>query len=74
MRFLIIGGTQLSGPFLIRNLASEGHHVTIYHRGNHSHNVPPGAEQIIARARSGLPQTGFTFTPSPKSSGALDQT
>lgn len=48
MRILIVGGTQLSGPFLVCHLLRAGHHVTLYHRGNHSHNVPAGVEQIIA--------------------------
>ena len=48
MRLFIIGGTQLSGPSLVRHLLRLGHKVTIYHRGNHAKNVPAGAQQIIA--------------------------
>jgi nucleoside-diphosphate-sugar epimerase len=29
-------------------LRQRGHHVTVFHRGNHAHNVPPDVDQIIA--------------------------
>jgi nucleoside-diphosphate-sugar epimerase len=48
MNILVIGGTQLTGPFLARALLKMGHRVTLFHRGNHPENVPAGAEQIIA--------------------------
>jgi nucleoside-diphosphate-sugar epimerase len=48
MRVFIIGGTQLSGPYLVRHLLQMGHEVTVYHRGNHPENVPPVVQQIIA--------------------------
>ncbi|HZZ43344.1 MAG TPA: NAD-dependent epimerase/dehydratase family protein [Tepidisphaeraceae bacterium] len=53
MRILIIGGTRLSGPFLVRQLSGMGHAVTIFHRGNHLENVPTGVRQIIAPKESG---------------------
>ena len=53
MRFLVIGGTQLSGPFLLRRLLRGGHAVTIFHRGNHLQNVPAGVEQILAPREPG---------------------
>src|SRR5690242_12143126 len=53
MRVLIIGGTQLTGPHLVRALLRMGHQVTIYHRGNHQENVPAGVEQIIAPREEG---------------------
>jgi nucleoside-diphosphate-sugar epimerase len=59
LRFLIIGGTKLSGPFLVRRLVGDGHHVTLYHRGNNSHNVPGGVEQIIAPKESGPPEDRY---------------
>jgi nucleoside-diphosphate-sugar epimerase len=59
LRFLIIGGTQLSGPFLVRRLMAAGHHVALYHRANHSHNVPGGVEQIIAPQESGPPSDKY---------------
>ena len=53
MRILIIGGTRFVGPFLVRQLAEQGHHVIIYHRGDHAAAVPEGVEQIIAPAEPG---------------------
>lgn len=48
LRVLIIGGTKLSGPFLVRRLVGMGHGVTLYNRGNHPENVPAGVEWIAA--------------------------
>ena len=53
MRILIIGGTRFIGPFLVRQLAEQGHHVVVYHRGDHAAAVPEGVEQIIAPAEAG---------------------
>lgn len=59
MRVFIIGGTQLSGPSLVRNLLRMGHQVTMFHRGNHPENVPAGAEQIIAPPQPGPVEDRF---------------
>jgi nucleoside-diphosphate-sugar epimerase len=48
MRVLIIGGTGLSGPFLVRELLEPGHRMMLFHRGTNAQNVPAGVEQIIA--------------------------
>jgi nucleoside-diphosphate-sugar epimerase len=53
VRVLIIGGTSLSGPFLVRALLRAGHDVTLFHRGNHPENVPGDAGQILAPAQPG---------------------
>jgi nucleoside-diphosphate-sugar epimerase len=53
MNVLVIGGTQLSGPFLVRDLLRAGHRVTLFHRGNHPHNVPDGVGQILAPREAG---------------------
>jgi nucleoside-diphosphate-sugar epimerase len=53
MKFLIIGGTQLSGPFLLRRLKSLGHQVTVFHRGLHQRDSPAGIEHIIAPRQRG---------------------
>jgi nucleoside-diphosphate-sugar epimerase len=53
VRILIIGGTRFIGPFLVRQLAEQGHHLTVYHRGDHAAAVPEGVEQIIAPAEPG---------------------
>jgi nucleoside-diphosphate-sugar epimerase len=33
MRVLVLGGTQFIGPYVVRRLVSEGHAVTLFHRG-----------------------------------------
>src|SRR4051812_36831017 len=53
MRMLILGGTRLSGRFLVRELLAMGHEVILFHRGNNAANVPAGAEQIMAPAEPG---------------------
>lgn len=42
MRVLILGGTSLTGPFLVRRLHGWGHEVTVFHRGEHEAELPPG--------------------------------
>ncbi|MDQ3441094.1 MAG: NAD-dependent epimerase/dehydratase family protein, partial [Planctomycetota bacterium] len=51
MRILVIGGTQLSGPFVVRQLLERGHAVTLYNRGNHA--IPEGASHIPAPREPG---------------------
>ena len=34
MRILIIGGTGMTGPFIVRNLAAAGHDVWVFHRSS----------------------------------------
>jgi nucleoside-diphosphate-sugar epimerase len=41
VRVLVIGGTQLSGPFLVEALASAGHDVFVCHRGQHEAPLSP---------------------------------
>ena len=55
MRILILGGTRLSGPFLVRQLLALGHHVTIFHRNNNPYNVPAGVDQIVGPFINTLP-------------------
>jgi nucleoside-diphosphate-sugar epimerase len=40
MRVLVIGGTQLSGPYLVRELLNRGHEVSLFHRGYHETDLP----------------------------------
>jgi nucleoside-diphosphate-sugar epimerase len=51
LRILIIGGAQLSGPFVVRQLLERGHEVTLYNRGNHA--IPAGAAHIAAPRETG---------------------
>jgi nucleoside-diphosphate-sugar epimerase len=46
MRVLILGGTGLTGPFLVRRLYGLGHEVTVFHRGQHEADVPAGVRHL----------------------------
>jgi nucleoside-diphosphate-sugar epimerase len=46
MRVLILGGTGLTGPFIVRRLASLGHEVTLFHRGEHKAELPDTVRRI----------------------------
>lgn len=41
MRVLVIGGTGLSGPYLLRELTDRGHEAVAFHRGQHETETPP---------------------------------
>ena len=51
MKILILGGTNLTGPFAIRYLLEQGHQVTIFHRGKHQGDLPPAVNRIIGERR-----------------------
>ena len=40
MRILVLGGTRFMGPFLVRELAADGHEVIVFHRGEHEAELP----------------------------------
>jgi nucleoside-diphosphate-sugar epimerase len=40
MMVLILGGTRLSGPYLVSYLVEQGHRVTVFNRGQ---NLTEGA-------------------------------
>lgn len=44
MRVLIIGGTRNLGPSIIAGLLSEGHQVTVFHRGRTLYDLPREVE------------------------------
>ena len=46
MRVLILGGTGLTGPFLVRRLHGMGHEVTVFHRGEHETELPDGVRRL----------------------------
>ena len=46
MRILIIGGTGFIGPFVVRQLASGGHELTLFHRRQTRAELPGGIAQI----------------------------
>ena len=46
MRVLVIGGTGITGPHVVRRLVEMGHEVTIFHRGQHEADLPPEVRHI----------------------------
>lgn len=40
MRVLVLGGTGLTGPHVVRRLHQLGHEVMVYHRGQHAADLP----------------------------------
>jgi nucleoside-diphosphate-sugar epimerase len=46
MNVLVLGGTGLFGPFVVRQLAALGHEVTIFHTGEHEADLPPQVRHI----------------------------
>jgi len=47
MRILILGGTSLTGPYAVRRLHAIGHEVTVFHRGEHQAELPPGVHHLL---------------------------
>jgi len=46
MRILILGGTSLTGPIVVRRLVGLGHDVTVYHRGEHETELPAAVRHL----------------------------
>jgi len=46
MRILIIGGTGYMGPFVARQLAAQGHELTLFHRGQSQAELPEGIAHL----------------------------
>ena len=46
MRILVIGGTRIIGPRVVRRLAGQGHEIIVFHRGEHRAPLPEGVKQI----------------------------
>jgi nucleoside-diphosphate-sugar epimerase len=51
MRVLILGGTALTGPHIVRELHAAGHHVAVFHRGKTTADLPAGVEEFRGDAR-----------------------
>jgi nucleoside-diphosphate-sugar epimerase len=47
LKILVIGGTGFIGPFVVRNLANQGHQVTVFYRGNAKPNLPDSVRRIV---------------------------
>lgn len=46
MRVLVLGGTGLTGPHIVRRLAGLGHDVTVFHRGQTPALLPSGVDEL----------------------------
>jgi len=46
LRILILGGTGLTGPHIVRGLTELGHQVTIFHRGRTKADPPSGVREM----------------------------
>jgi nucleoside-diphosphate-sugar epimerase len=46
MNILILGGTSFTGPYTVRYLVEQGHHVTVFHRGQTSGSLPSGVKHL----------------------------
>ena len=47
LKILVIGGTGFIGPFVVRDLANQGHQVTVFYRGNAKPNLPDSVRRIV---------------------------
>ncbi len=52
MRILVIGGSGFIGPYVVRDLAVEGHRVAVFHRGQSKTVLPAGVEAIVGDRRA----------------------
>jgi nucleoside-diphosphate-sugar epimerase len=46
LRVFIIGGTSFVGPYVVRSLVSQGHEVTVFHRGSTEGDLPARVEHL----------------------------
>jgi len=58
MNVVVIGGTRFIGAAVVRQLVSQGHFVTAYHRGIHNSSLPASVRNI-QRAEAEMPVMGF---------------
>jgi nucleoside-diphosphate-sugar epimerase len=49
MRVLVLGGTEFTGPFVVRDLVEARHDVAVFHRGEHEHPLTAGAHHVHGR-------------------------
>ena len=62
MRILMLGGTNLTGPYAIRRLHALGHEVSVFHRGEHEADLPWSVRHIHGDFRR-LPREAFDPAP-----------
>jgi nucleoside-diphosphate-sugar epimerase len=59
MHVVVIGGTRFIGPYVVRQLVSSGHNVSVYHRG--ADEVPlPSAVRHVHTEKAGIPVLEFS--------------
>lgn len=46
MKILVLGGTGLLGPFVVKQLVDLGHDLTIFHTGEHEPDLPPQVQHV----------------------------
>ena len=51
MNVLIVGGTGSIGPYIVRELAGQGHSLTLFNRGRSRTDPPEGVSRIIGDRR-----------------------
>ena len=55
MKVLVLGGTRFAGRAIVEALASRGHDVTCFHRGNNSAELPAGVRETFGDRNEPLP-------------------
>lgn len=60
MRILIVGGTGFMGPFVVRQLAEQGHELLLFHRGRTHAELPSDITHLYGD-RADLPAFTATF-------------
>jgi len=58
LQVLVVGGTKSIGPYVVERLASLGHDVTVYHRGQHEPGLPRGVRHVHSPAAA-MPVESF---------------
>jgi nucleoside-diphosphate-sugar epimerase len=46
LRVLFLGGTSFTGPHAVRTLATRGHEITVFHRGDHEPDLPAPVRHV----------------------------
>src|SRR5437868_3630420 len=51
MHILVIGGTDVMGPLVVRTLHAQGHNITVFHRGQTPTNLPDSVQELLGDRR-----------------------